>query len=245
MLDVHLPILLHLPDNQRKVAMISHVSFFDFSTLGIIVNNTSIPMWLIIVTCALFSAAYIAFDECQLRRKRLGYVFLSWTLRNPRDCAAMQVIKSALDRYRINYFDYTKNQIDDSTDKSDEISAKLVDEIRRCDCSIEIISAEILGHDWVQHERRLMRNANKYRYFACLDSVYLKMTSDDESRISRLDFSDGRTGVLDVAKEWETNFSSMRDATFFATPEFDAICDGFVRNLKRKILQGKHLTSAS
>ena len=54
-------------------------------------------------------------------QESVGKVFLSWTVKNPRDREAMVGIKKALDYFNVDYFDYTQRQLDDSQEQSDQI----------------------------------------------------------------------------------------------------------------------------
>lgn len=51
----------------------------------------------------------------------VGKVFLSWTVKSPREREVMNGIRLALDFFNIEYFDYTSDRMDDSEDNTSKI----------------------------------------------------------------------------------------------------------------------------
>ena len=194
---------------------------------------------IVIVTFALLIVIVI-FKFISIRFMRVGYVFLSWTVRNPRDNAAMKTIIESLDLMNIDYYDYTRFQVDDSKDIKKEISIILEQAIKRCNCSVEIISSDILFHEWVQHERSLLRRYNKKRYFICLEQIFLERKGKKEDLITRLDFSGGEYGgILADRIDERSGFDNKRymSTDYFSSREFGGKCMEFAYKLRKELLE--------
>jgi len=164
----------------------------------------------------------------------VGYVFLSWTIRNPRDNAAMRPIIYALKKLNVEFYDYTRFQVDDSNDRSEEIGRLLETAIANCDLSIEIISQDILFHEWVQHERAILRKSKKNRVFLCIDWGFLFCVGKNEEDITRLNFSDGRFGgnaIEDLAR-----YSNVR---YFEGRKYQLKCLFLVAVIRFSIVTGR------
>jgi len=140
-----------------------------------------------------------------------GYIFLSYSeRRDPRGQAAMEAMKRALEKYKIFYFDYTREKLNADHDRSADINKILEISVAIADATIEIASHDTLEHDyeslifddsayadkvkqmqdWVQVERQYIRDnpAIPARFFLCNDMQYLHMRAKpgEQERITRL-----------------------------------------------------------
>lgn len=159
-------------------------------------------------------------------RKPIGHVFVSWTVKNPRDREATLGIKAALDWFNIDYFDYIEHQLDDERDMTVQITQQLNDAIDKSSFSVEIVSTET-GRPWVQFERSLITESLQiHRFFACLESEkarFVSMSEDSESRVTRIDMSGGRFGTMPTARmaDW---MKQAADTHYFGTADFSYQC---------------------
>jgi hypothetical protein len=173
-------------------------------------------------------------------RKPIGHVFVSWTVKNPRDREATRGIKAALDWFNIDYFDYTEHQLDDERDMTAQITQQLKDAIAKSRFSVEIVSTET-GRPWVQFERSLVaQNSNIHRFLACLESekaTFVRMSADLESRATRIDISGGRSGTIPTANmdRW---MEQAANTGYFGTADFSYKCYE-VADVIRSQLSGK------
>jgi tetratricopeptide (TPR) repeat protein len=181
-------------------------------------------------------------------RTPVGYVFLSWTTGTPRDNAATQAIIRALTAYDIGFFDYTKYPVDSSTDRSPEIDANLNTHVAKSDCSIEIVTCEIIMRqggevsDWVRRERDLLCEHGRPRLFACLDMQYLFAEAHEgEDKIIRMNMSDGRMGFRGDEPD------EFRDDSYYRSLAFAEKCLRLARLLRAALLSGdwRHLRGAN
>ena len=170
----------------------------------------------------------------------VGHVFVSWTVKNPRDREATRGVKAALDWFNIDYFDYTEHQLDDEADKSGQITQQLKDAIAKSRFSVEIVSTEV-DRPWVQFERSLIaENASIHRFFVCLEweKVRLvRMSKELEARVTRIDMSGGRWGHWQTThfQQWAKQASDTR---YFTTPDFFYRCYE-LGELLRSLLTGR------
>lgn len=173
-------------------------------------------------------------------RKPIGHVFVSWTVKNPRDREATRGIKAALDWFNIDYFDYTEHQLDDERDMTVQIEQQLRDAIAKSRFSVEVVSTET-GRPWVQFERSLVaQNSNIHRFLACLESEkakFVRMSEDLESRVTRIDVSGGRSGTMPTANmaAW---MKQAANTSYFGTADFSYKCYE-VGDVIRSHLSGK------
>jgi len=173
-------------------------------------------------------------------RKPIGHVFVSWTVKNPRDREATRGIKAALDWFNIDYFDYTEHQLDDERDMTAQITQQLKDAIAKSRFSVEIVSTET-GRPWVQFERSLIaENSNIHRFLACLESekaTLVRMSDDLESRVARIDMAGGRSGTIPTANidRW---MKQAANTSYFGTADFSYKCYE-VADVMRSQLSGK------
>jgi hypothetical protein len=86
-------------------------------------------------------------------RKPIGHVFVSWTVKNPRDREATRGFKAALDWFNIDYFDYTEHQLDDERDMTVQIEQQLKDAIAKLGGLAARAGWEILA--WVLMDKPL------------------------------------------------------------------------------------------
>lgn len=161
-----------------------------------------------------------------LYKKSVGYIFLSWSIKTPRDREAMSGVISALKWFNLKYFDYTEHQLDDKEDMTDQIIGQLEEHISKASISIETISSEV-GRPWVRHERSLIdKNSNIHRFFACLEweKAYLvSISAEQEARITRFDMSGGRLGGgrTDKMDQW---VKGAADYSYFKSAEYIKKC---------------------
>ena len=156
----------------------------------------------------------------------VGHVFVSWTVKNPRDREATRGVKAALDWFNIDYFDYTEHQLDDEADMSDQITQQLREAIAKSRFSVEIVSSEV-GRPWVQFERSLIaQNASIQRFLVCLEwekARFVRMSEELEARVTRIDMSGRRSGTMPTANmdQW---MNQAADTRYFATADFFYRC---------------------
>lgn len=137
-------------------------------------------------------------------------VFLSWSISSPRERTAMLGVKDSLDDFGIKYYDFTEHRVDSSRDESDKIEAKICEAINQSVCSIELTSSEFQG-PWIEFERRQLRKKeNIVRIILHLDQEF-GVYANDEFRILRLQFSDGRY------RAHRTDDQSWQDQAFDAS----------------------------
>ncbi|WP_146519227.1 hypothetical protein [Stieleria varia] len=180
------------------------------------------------------SANELAYLVCNRQRitpsrkfkKPIGNVFVSWTVKNPRDREATRGVKAALDWFNIDYFDYTEHQLDDEADMSQQITQQLKDAIAKSRFSVEIVSSEA-SRPWVQFERSLIaKNASIRRFLVCLESDkarFMRMSAELEARITRIDMSGGRFGTIQT-ESMEQWMRQAADTSYFATVDFSYHC---------------------
>jgi hypothetical protein len=185
-----------------------------------------------------------------------GYVFLSYSeRRDRRGQAAMEAMKRALDKYKIFYFDYTREKLNADHDRSADISKILKVSVAIADATIEIASHDTLEHnyeslifddaayadkvkkmqDWVQVERQFIRDnpAMPARFFLCNDMQYLHMRAKpgEQERITR----------LPTCEPWGDHQSFENDqpyrqqdgVEYYRSYEFQMRLDDFAKMLKR------------
>ena len=120
----------------------------------------------------------------------------------------------------MSYFDYTKCRADESSDESAAISARLEEAIETPSCSVELMSAEFGGTEWIQHERtRLRANEHITRIVLCLDAGGAQFVrAPDEHRTVRIDASDGRPMAHRPGdRGW---MEAASDAGYYSTPTY-------------------------
>lgn len=156
----------------------------------------------------------------------VGYVFLSWTVRYPRERAAMSGVKESLDYFGVKYFDFTEHPVNASEDESSKIEQQTREAVNRSSCSVELVSSEF-GDRWAQYERMLLRKKESIvRIILHLETsfglTHALGGDSDEARIIRMDFSDGRPSVHrpgDSAwREWAA------DASYYRSKEYIKKC---------------------
>lgn len=155
----------------------------------------------------------------------VGRAFLSWTVSLPRERAAMETIKKAFEYFNVQYFDYTLAIENDHDDTA--IRQRLHEEVARAAVSIELLSAEIGGSEWIRAERNLIAaRPDISRILVCLDLAhahFMTMTPEQERRAVRLDVSDGRLGVGLVGSKRRWN-ADAADSSSYRSPRFALQC---------------------
>ncbi len=154
-------------------------------------------------------------------QEKVGYVFLSWSVSTPREQTAMLGVKDGLDYFGIKYYDFTEHRVDSSRDESDKIEAGICEAVNQSICSIELTSSEFQG-PWIDFERRQLRKKeNIVRIILHLDKE-IGVYSNDEFRILRLDFSDGRHRAhLTGDQAWQDRAS---DAGYYQSQDYFSKC---------------------
>lgn len=156
----------------------------------------------------------------------VGKVYLSWTVKSPREREAMIGIRLALDFFNIDYFDYTSERIDDSKDNTFKIEKIIKQQVNASFVSVEIRSAGMEGR-WISFERNeIEKNSAIQRIMICLDFTYayfMKMPKDQEDRTLRIDMSGGHTffGRTDL---FEQTLASSTDTSYYDSGEYLRKC---------------------
>lgn len=148
-------------------------------------------------------------------------VFLSWSIRTPRERTAMLGVRDGLDYFGVKYYDFTEHRADSSRDETEKIEAKICEAVNQSICSIELTSNEFQGH-WIDFERRQLRKKeNIVRIIIHLDKE-IGIYANDEFRILRLDFSDGRYRIHRTDDQSWINRAS--DASYYQSQEYLSRC---------------------
>ena len=191
------------------------------------------------------SANEIAYFAIQRRRRPpspryktpTGHAFVSWTIKTPRDREVVCGIREALDWLNIDYFDYSENQVEDDTDRADEIVHQLERAVAASQVSVEVVSTEV-GRPWVQYERSLIaQNPAIHRFLICLEWEkvrFVRMSEEQESRTTRIDMSGGRSGVMPTATmgRW---MAQAADTRYYSTAQFLVQCYDFASHLRDQL----------
>ena len=173
-----------------------------------------------------------------LYKTRTGHAFVSWTIKSPRDREAVCGIREALDWFNIDYFDYTENQLDDRSDRTDEIVRQLEQAVAASEVSVEVVSTEV-GRPWVQVERSLIAgNPAIHRFLVCLEWEkvrFVRMSQEQESRATRIDMSGGRCGYVPTAAQarW---MAQAADTRYYSTTRFFLQCYDFASHLRNRLV---------
>jgi len=185
-----------------------------------------------------------------------GYIFLSYSeRRDPRGQAAMESMKRTLDKYKIFYFDYTREKLNADHDRSADINKILKVSVAIADATIEIASHDTLEHnydslifdddtyadkvkerqDWVQVERQFIRDnpAISARYFLCNDMQYLHMRAkpEEQERIKRLPTFEPWGDLQSI--ENDKPYRVQDSLEYYRSYEFQMLLDDFVKKLKK------------
>jgi hypothetical protein len=155
---------------------------------------------------------------------RIGRVFLSWTVKNPRSRETLIGIMEALDYFNIEYINYMDHLADDQ--ESDEQTAmRLKEQVNGSSITIESYSSGV-GSKWIQIERYYIKQSPvTLRIIVFLESEIgsiVTMGPSEENRIIRWDMSGGRLGIHSPSDEkWRIAES---DTTYYKSSDFLVGC---------------------